>query len=50
LTGITDEMVEGHEIDMSALDALGDPADLVIADNAAFDRPFLREADTVFCA
>lgn len=40
LTGITDEMVAGQSIDMAALEALIEPAELVIAHNAAFDRPF----------
>ncbi|CAN7769364.1 3'-5' exonuclease [Rhizobium leguminosarum] len=40
LTGITDDMVAGQTIDMAALKALIDPADLLIAHNAGFDRPF----------
>lgn len=40
LTGITDEMVAGQSIDMAALQAPIDPADLLIAHNAGFDRPF----------
>jgi len=43
LTGITDDMVAGLEIDVAALDALIEPADLVIAHNAAFDRPFCEK-------
>ncbi len=47
LTGITDEMLEGQEIDFLALDRLVGPADLIIAHNAAFDRPFCeRLADS----
>lgn len=42
LTGITDEMVAGLEVDFPALAALVEPADLIIAHNAAFDRPFAR--------
>lgn len=48
LTGITDEMVAGQEIDIAALDALIEPADLVIAHNAAFDRPFCEKLSLSF--
>lgn len=48
LTGITDDMVAGREIDMAALDALIEPADLVIAHNAAFDRPFCEKLTSSF--
>jgi DNA polymerase-3 subunit epsilon len=48
LTGITDDMVAGHEIDIAALDALIEPADLVIAHNAAFDRPFCEKLSPAF--
>lgn len=48
LTGITDEMVVGQEIDIAALDALIEPADLVIAHNARFDRPFCEKLSPVF--
>jgi len=40
LTGITDSMVAGKTIDMPALRTLIDPAELIIAHNAVFDRPF----------
>jgi DNA polymerase-3 subunit epsilon len=48
LTGITDEMVAGHAIDMAALQALIEPADLIIAHNAAFDRPFCETFSPIF--
>lgn len=48
LTGITDEMVAGRSIDMSLLQALIEPADLVIAHNAGFDRPFCEAFSKVF--
>ena len=48
LTGITDEMVAGLEIDLRALEALVEPADLVIAHNAAFDRPFCEKLSPTF--
>ena len=40
LTGITDAMVEGQRIDLDAVEAFIEAADLVIAHNAGFDRPF----------
>lgn len=48
LTGITEEMVAGQEIDIAALDALIEPADLVIAHNAEFDRPFCEKLSPSF--
>lgn len=50
LTGITDEMVAGFEIDLPALDALVEPADMIIAHNAAFDRPFCESLSPTFAA
>ncbi|WP_442981165.1 3'-5' exonuclease [Rhizobium sp. SL42] len=50
LTGITDEMVAGQSIDLAALHALIDPADLIIAHNAAFDRPFCEAFSPMFAA
>jgi DNA polymerase-3 subunit epsilon len=40
LTGITPAMVKGHTIDLAAVEAFIQPAHLVIAHNARFDRPF----------
>lgn len=40
ITGITDEMVTGKTIDPAEVAAFVAPADLVIAHNAKFDRPF----------
>jgi len=40
LTGITSDMVKGHMIDLDAVEAFIQPAHLVIAHNARFDRPF----------
>ncbi|HEY3287571.1 MAG TPA: 3'-5' exonuclease [Gemmatimonadaceae bacterium] len=42
LTRITDQMVAGARIDAGAVQALADQAQLVIAHNARFDRPFLE--------
>ena len=48
LTGITDAMVAGQTIDIVQLQALIDPADLVIAHNAGFDRPFCEAFSAIF--
>lgn len=40
LTGITNEMVRGQRIDEQRVAAMLDGADLVLAHNAGFDRPF----------
>ncbi|MCZ3378236.1 3'-5' exonuclease [Rhizobium sp. AG207R] len=48
LTGITDAMVHGQMIDMPAVRALIEPADLVIAHNAGFDRPFCEAFSSIF--
>jgi len=48
LTGITDDMVGGQRIDMEALGNLINPADLVIAHNAGFDRPFCETLSPIF--
>jgi DNA polymerase-3 subunit epsilon len=42
LTGITDAMVRGQQIDEARVATLMDGVDLVIAHNAAFDRPFVE--------
>ncbi|WII71160.1 3'-5' exonuclease [Bdellovibrio sp. 22V] len=41
LTGITNEMVEGQQIDWTAVHSLFEEASVVIAHNARFDRPFI---------
>lgn len=48
LTGITDDMVAGHVIDSAPLNALIEPADLIIAHNAGFDRPFCEAFSPIF--
>jgi DNA polymerase-3 subunit epsilon len=40
ITGITSAMVAGHRLDEARIAALLEGVDLVIAHNAAFDRPF----------
>jgi DNA polymerase-3 subunit epsilon len=42
ITGITDEMVAGHAFDDDRVNALAQQATVVIAHNAAFDRPFVE--------
>ncbi|MBW9114751.1 3'-5' exonuclease [Rhizobium cauense] len=48
LTGITDEMVAAQVIDIGAVRSLIEPADLIIAHNASFDRPFCEAFSPVF--
>lgn len=48
LTGITDDMVTGQAIDLAELEALIEPADLMIAHNAGFDRPFCEIFSAIF--
>ena len=42
ITGINDSMVQGQRIDDAAVNALVQEADLVVAHNAGFDRPFVE--------
>ena len=48
LTGITDEMVLSQAIPLLELEAFLAPADLVIAHNAGFDRPFCERLTPLF--
>jgi DNA polymerase-3 subunit epsilon len=48
LTRITDEMVSGHRIDDNEVSTLAGCAQLVIAHNAKFDRPFVEKRFPVF--
>ena len=48
LTGINDAMVAGQSLDLLALAKVVEPADLVIAHNAAFDRPFCEKLSAMF--
>ncbi|MBY2942589.1 3'-5' exonuclease [Rhizobium leguminosarum] len=48
LTCITDAMVEGQLIDIQSLRTLIEPADLIIAHNAGFDRPFCEAFSKIF--
>lgn len=42
ITGIDDDMVKGHRLDDQAVEAMVSRADLVVAHNAGFDRPFVE--------
>lgn len=48
MTGITDEMVYDQIIDAQALRKVIEPADLLIAHNAGFDRPFCEAFSPMF--
>lgn len=48
LTGITDEMVRGQSIDVDEIQRIFDNVALIVAHNAAFDRPFLERLDDSF--
>ena len=48
LTGITNEMVAGHRLDIAALEAFVADADIIIAHNAGFDRKFAERLSRVF--
>jgi DNA polymerase-3 subunit epsilon len=48
LTGITDAMVAGQAIDLEAVARLLAQAELVVAHNARFDRPFLEQVHPGF--
>ena len=48
ITGITPEMVAGHELDSHAVEAFVESADLIVAHNAGFDRRFLENFSPAF--
>ena len=48
ITGINDSMVKGLRIDDAAVAALVEQADLIVAHNAGFDRPFVEARFPVF--
>lgn len=48
LTGISNEMVRGKQLDSDRLRATVETADLIVAHNASFDRPFAERLDGVF--
>ena len=48
LTGITPEMVKGRQLDQTTLATFLEPAALLIAHNAAFDRPMCEKLSSSF--
>lgn len=48
ITGITPEMVAGKTLDVSTIEAALDSVDIVIAHNAAFDRPMCERVSKKF--
>lgn len=44
LTGLTDEQLSGHQLDVDAIRELLESADIVIAHNARYDRPMVERA------
>jgi len=50
VTGIDDDMVRGHRLDDALVLALVDRADLVVAHNAGFDRPFVEARFPAFAS
>lgn len=50
LTGLTDELVAGHALDLGVIEAFVGRADIILAHNAAFDRPFAERLSPVFAA
>ena len=50
ITGINDSMVQGLRIDDDAVTALVQQADLIVAHNAGFDRPFVEARFPVFAS
>jgi DNA polymerase-3 subunit epsilon len=47
ITGITDDQVKGQQINWALVDEILASSSIVIAHNAAFDRPFLDRSTTV---
>lgn len=50
VTGISDDMVAGHRLDDAQVQALVARADLIVAHNAGFDRPFVEARFPGFAA
>jgi len=50
VTGITDEMVQGKSLDDADVNSLLSKADVVIAHNAGFDRPFMEARFPAFAS
>ncbi|WP_202033029.1 3'-5' exonuclease [Rhizobium rhizogenes] len=50
ITGLTDDMLRGHKLDLGEIEACASRASLVIAHNAAFDRPFAERLSPIFAS
>ncbi|MCY0093251.1 3'-5' exonuclease [Hoeflea ulvae] len=50
ITGLTDELVAGHRLDIPAIEAFVEQTDVLLAHNAAFDRPFVERISPIFAA
>jgi DNA polymerase-3 subunit epsilon len=50
ITGLTDEQVIGHKLDTATIDAFASQAAVILAHNAAFDRPFAERISPLFAA
>ena len=50
ITGLTDELLAGHRLDIPAIEAFVERADFLLAHNAAFDRPFVERISSIFAA
>lgn len=48
LHGITDAIVKGHAIDAEQVQSIIEPAQLIIAHNAGFDRPMVEKHRPIF--
>lgn len=48
ITGITDDMISGCQIDKEKLETMVKPATLIVAHNAAFDRNFVEAQFEIF--
>lgn len=48
ITGLTESMLKGKSIDKEALELFIDGADLIVAHNAGFDRPFCEQLSDSF--
>ena len=47
LTGLDDAVLKGHQIDWKQIDTILSAADIIIAHNASFDRPFIEKHSVV---
>jgi DNA polymerase-3 subunit epsilon len=48
ITGLTDDLVAGHRLDVPAIEAFIERADILFAHNAAFDRPLVERLSPAF--